>query len=90
MRNCIREMMIIKKLHETYGDKVEFISIMLDFEPTQLYHFVNAHPEFTWKFVHLTTTFHLSTPIKFINFTLGMFIDNKGQILSYPTPEATS
>jgi len=88
--DCIREMMIIKKLHETYGDKVEFISIMLDFEPTQLYHFVNAHPEFTWKFVHFNNDFSFIDAYKIYNLPLGMFIDNKGQILSYPTPEATS
>lgn len=88
--DCIREMMIIKKLHEIYSDKVEFISIMLDFEPTQLYHFVNAHPEFTWKFAHFNNDFSFIDAYKIYNLPLGMFIDDKGHIISYPTPEATN
>lgn len=85
-QECIREMLIIKNLFETYSDKVEFISVMLDFEPTQLYHFVNTYPEFQWKFAHFNNDFSFIENYKLFGLPLGMLINNTGHIVSYPTP----
>ncbi|MBP7101722.1 MAG: redoxin domain-containing protein [Bacteroidales bacterium] len=86
---CIREMLIIKNLFETYNGKVQFISVMLDFEPTQLYHFVNAYPDFKWKFVHFNNDFSFIENYKLYALPLGMLIDSIGQIISYPSPTST-
>ncbi|MDD3281701.1 MAG: redoxin domain-containing protein [Bacteroidales bacterium] len=86
---CIREMLIIKNLFETYNEKVQFISVMLDFEPTQLYHFVNAYPDFKWKFVHFNNDFSFIENYRLYALPLGMLIDSAGQIISYPSPAFT-
>jgi len=86
--DCIREMLIIKNLFEEFNEKVEFISVMLDFEPTLLYHFVNTYPDFKWKFVHFNNDFSFIENYKLFALPLGMLIDNYGQIISYPTPSS--
>jgi thiol-disulfide isomerase/thioredoxin len=88
-QECIREMLIIKKLYEMYGDYVEFFSVMLDVEPSKLYHFVSAYPEFKWNFVHFNKDFTFIDAYKIYSLPLGMFLNEKSYIISYPTPIAT-
>lgn len=86
-QECIREMLIIKKLHETYSQKVVFISVLLDFETTRLYHFVNSHPEFKWKFAHFDNDFSFIDNYRVYALPLAIIFDKKGNILSYPAPD---
>ncbi len=86
---CVREMLIIKDLYENYKQDIEIISIMLDFETTRLYHFVNAHPEFKWKFLHFNSDFSFIETYKLFSLPLGMIIDPEGYIVAYPTPPTT-
>lgn len=83
---CIREMLIINNLYNNYHQKVEFISVMLDFETTKLYHFVNTYPNFKWKFTHFNNDFTFIENYKTYSLPLGMLIDPNGYIISYPTP----
>lgn len=88
-QDCIREMLILKYLHETYGDRVEFLSVMLDFEPVHLYHFVNNHSEFNWQFVHFGNNFDFIDAYKPYSLPLGMLVDPSGKIVVYPAPFAS-
>ena len=55
--DCIREMMIIKELRAKYGDKIEFVSLSLDFTVSRLLQFKEKYPQFDWKFVHFSNQF---------------------------------
>lgn len=55
--DCIREMMIIKELKAKYGDKIEFVSLSLDFSVSKLLQFKEKYPQFDWKFVHFNNQF---------------------------------
>ncbi len=85
-QECIREMLIIKDLYETYHQKVEFISILLDFETTRLYHFVNSHPEFKWTFAHFNNDFSFINNYKIYALPLAIIINKEGNIESFPAP----
>ena len=55
--DCLREMMIIKELKAKYGDKIEFVSISLDFMVSPLLQFKEKYPQFDWHFVHFNNQF---------------------------------
>ena len=55
--DCLREMMILKELKAKYGDKIEFVSLSLDFTMSRLLQFKEKYPQFDWKFVHFNNQF---------------------------------
>ena len=55
--DCIREMMIIKELKAKYGDKIEFVSLSLDFTVSKLLQFKEKYPQFDWRFVHFNNEY---------------------------------
>ena len=87
--DCVREMLVLKHLHALYGDKVQFLSVMLDYEPVKLYHFVKAHPDFDWQFAHFNGQFDFIGRYKPYALPLGMLVDPQGQVIAYPAPDAS-
>jgi thiol-disulfide isomerase/thioredoxin len=81
---CIREMLVLEKLHEKYKDSLQIVSIMVDFEQTKLYHFVNSHKEFKWTFLHFGGNYSFIDAYKVYGLPLGIIIDSQGKIVSYP------
>ena len=55
--DCIREMMILKELKNKYGDKIEFVSLSLDFNFGHFIQFLEQCPQFDWHFVHFNNQF---------------------------------
>ena len=88
-QDCIREMPILKYLHELYGDKVEFLSVMLDYEPMKLYHFVRDYPDFDWQFAHFDGQSSFLDAYKPYALPLGMLVDPQGKVAVYPAPPAS-
>ena len=82
--SCIREMMVLKTIQETYKDNIQIISIMLDFEPTKLYHFVSDYKEFDWLFLHFNANFAFLDAYRAYNLPLSVLINPEGLIVSYP------
>ena len=50
--DCIREMKLIEELKKTYDEKIEFVSISVDYDITKFEKFRLSYPEFDWIFVH--------------------------------------
>jgi thiol-disulfide isomerase/thioredoxin len=86
---CIREMLVLKSIQEKYKDSLQIVSIMLDFEPTNLYHFVSAHKEFNWMFLHFDGNYAFIDAYGVYALPLGILIDSKGKIVSYPAKSPT-
>ncbi|MDR0368074.1 MAG: redoxin family protein [Bacteroidales bacterium] len=79
---CIREMLILKSIQEEYKDTLQIVSIMLDFEPTGLYHFVTANKEFDWLFLHFDGNYDFIDAYGVYGLPLGILIDAQGKMVS--------
>ena len=88
-QDCIREMVILKYLKSQFGDKVQFLSVMLDFEPMKLYHFVRDYPDFDWQFAKTDGQYDFLEQYNLYSLPLGMLVDPEGKIIAYPAPPAS-
>ena len=82
--DCIREMIALKTLREQYKDSLQIISVMLDFEQANLYHFVKTYKEFDWQFLHFANNYSFIDAYNVSALPLGVLIDGKGRIINYP------
>ena len=87
--DCIREMIILKSINDMYKDNMQIISIMLDFEQTKLYHFVNENKEFDWLFLHFNADYSFLDAYKPYNLPLAILINPEGLIVNYPAKSPT-
>lgn len=87
--DCIREMLVLKSIQEKYKDSLQIVSIMVDFEQANLYHFVNSHKEFDWTFLHFGGNFSFIDAYKVYGLPLGLLINSQGNIVSYPAKSPT-
>ena len=88
-QDCIREMPVLAYLRDQFGGQVEFLSVMLDYEPLKLYHFLNDYPDFGWQFAHFDGQFDFIDAYKPYALPLGMLVDPQGRVVAYPAPSAT-
>jgi thiol-disulfide isomerase/thioredoxin len=87
--DCIREMLVLKLLQEKYKDSLRIVSVMVDFEQANLYHFVNTYKEFNWTFLHFGKNFSFIDAYGIYSLPLGVLINSKGNIVSYPAKSPT-
>ena len=87
--DCMREMLILKSLQEKYKDSLRIVSVMVDFEQANLYHFVNTYKEFNWTFLHFGKNFSFIDIYDVYSLPLGVLIDSQGKIVSYPAKSPT-
>lgn len=83
-QSSIREMLILKEMYAQFKDSIEIVSVMLDFESTKLYHFVNEYKDFDWTFVHCNGNFSFIDKYRTYALPMGILIDANGNIVSYP------
>lgn len=81
----IREMLILKDMYAHLKDSLEIVSVMLDFEYSKLYHFVNEYKDFDWTFVHCDGNFAMIDSYDAYSLPMGVLIDAKGKIIACPT-----
>ena len=81
---CIVEMLALKSLREKYKDSLQIVSIMLDFEQANLYHFVTTYKEFDWQFLHFANNFSFIDAYSVFALPLGILIDANGKIVNSP------
>jgi thiol-disulfide isomerase/thioredoxin len=87
--DCIREMLILKSLHEKYKDSLRIVSVMVDFEQANLYRFVSTYKEFNWTFLHFGKNYSFIDAYGIYSLPLGVLIDAQGRIVSYPAKSPT-
>ena len=80
--DCIREMLVLKSIQEKYKDSLQIVSIMLDFEQANLYHFVNTYKDFDWRFLHFDKNFSFIDAYGVYALPLGILINSQGKIVS--------
>ncbi len=84
-----QEMFVLEQMQEQFGDKLQIVSVMLDFESAKLYHYVNEHKNFTWTFLTPENSYSFSDAYQTYTLPLGVLIDPKGKIVSYPALSPT-
>lgn len=82
--DCIREMQVLKSIQNMYKDSLQIISIMLDFEPTKLYHFVTEYKEFNWLFLHFNSDYAFLDNYQIYGLPFAVLINSEGLIVNYP------
>lgn len=87
--DCIREMMVIKELKTKYGDKIEFVSISLDFTISRLLQFKEKYPQFDWRFVHFSNEFAWLDEIGVSALPDNMMLNPDGTLYRRDAPDIT-
>ena len=87
--DCIREMMILKELKAKYGDKIEFVSISLDFTVSHLLQFKEKYPQFDWHFVHFNNQFAWLDELEINSLPDNILLNPDGTIARRNAPDIT-
>lgn len=76
----LRELKVIQKLEEKYGDKIYFVSINLD-EEASLFTSIKEENNYSWPFLHYGEDFELREKYDVRTVPTYYLIDEKGQII---------
>jgi len=76
----LRELKVIQKLEEKYGDKIHFVSINLD-EDASIYKSIRAKNDYDWSFLHYGDDFELREKYDVRSVPTYYLIDEKGKII---------
>ena len=87
--DCLREMMIIKELKAKYGDKIEFVSLSLDFMVSPLLQFKEKYPQFDWKFVHFNNQFEWLDELEINSLPDNLLLTPEGTLYQRNAPDIT-
>ncbi|MEG1556465.1 MAG: TlpA disulfide reductase family protein, partial [Bacteroidales bacterium] len=87
--DCIREMLIMKDLHDKYKEDIDFVSISLDADKIKLTNFVSHYPMFDWSFLHFNNQYDWLDQLGVKTLPDYLLLDPEGKIaLRYaPSPE---
>jgi len=84
--SCNAEFIIMKKLYETYGNKIAFVSISADKEFITMANYVK-NQKYNWHHLHFNNDYDLLDAYDIKTYPVFVFIDMQGKILSYPAPK---
>lgn len=87
--DCLREMSLIKELKTKYGDKIEFVSISLDFSISTLLQFKEKYPQFDWHFVHFNDQFEWIDNLEITSLPDNILINPEGKLYQRNAPDIT-
>lgn len=84
---CIREMLILKNLHEKYKDSINFISISLDPNKTVFRKFKETYPQFDWEFWNFNQNYAFLESLNVNALPHCVLLDKNGNLLQNYAPE---
>lgn len=87
--DCLREMMIIKELKAKYGEKIEFVSLSLDFTISKLLQFKEKYSQFDWRFVHFNNEFAWLDEIRVNALPDNLLLNPDGTLYRRDAPDIT-
>lgn len=88
--DCIREMMIINELKKKYGEKIEFVSLSLDFNFGHFIQFMEQYRQFDWHFVHFNDQFAWLEQMHITTLPDNILISPDGTLAQRYAPDITS
>lgn len=85
--DCIREMMIIKELREKYKDRIEFVSISLDFDFSRFKAFVKEYKMFDWPLLHFNDQYDWLISVGVFSLPDNILLDPSGNVAQRYAPD---
>jgi len=81
---CVRDMFAIKKLIQTYGDSINFISISVDANSDNLFKFINRNNDFNWQILHFNNDFDFIEEYQVKTLPYSILLDKDGSTIANP------
>lgn len=88
--DCIREMMILKELHEKYKDSVAFVSLSIDFNFGHFIQFKEHFPQFNWTFAHFNNRYDWLDELKITALPDNLLFSPNGELARRNAPDITT
>lgn len=87
--DCIRNMLILKKMQETYRDQLEIVSLSVDFDESKFVQFVSHYGEqFPWPMVHFNGQYEWLANLEIGNLPDNLLITPDGKLGTRYAPDA--
>lgn len=83
----IKEMRIIRKLHEEYGHNIRFVSICTDEKFRDMKGFLEENPDHDWTFLFLGSHEEVEGAYEVASLPAYYFLDREGRFLQVPAPK---
>lgn len=80
---CLAEFELFDSLYQTYGEKINFLTISLDSNPEIVIQFKNDKA-YDWTFLYNGTSFNLLHDYEIKTYPVFVLIDKTGEIVEYP------
>lgn len=88
--DCIREMLILKKIQEEYKDDLEIVSLSVDFEESKFVQFISRYREmFPWQFAHFNQQYDWLAQYDIGNLPDNLLIAPDGRLAMRYAPDAS-
>ncbi len=78
--DCIREMAILQKMNEKYGEELSIVSLSLDFNRGSLLKFKDQYPQFDWIFVHFNNEYEWLEQMAISTLPDNLLINPEGKL----------
>lgn len=84
---CIRDMMIMKKLYQIYKDSIDFISVSLDNDMGTFIKFTETYSDFNWDFWNFNGNYHFLRMLEVNALPRSILLNRDGAIELYEAPD---
>ncbi len=82
-----KDMRIIHKLHQRYGEQIHFVSISTDDELKDMKQFLEQHPEYEWTFLYMGEHEEVKEAYQVASIPSYYLLDARGRFVTVPGPK---
>ncbi|MFB6257672.1 MAG: TlpA family protein disulfide reductase [Flavobacteriales bacterium] len=82
-----KHMQMIEKLHKSYGDNVQFVSISMDDKLRDMKAFLRKHPEYDWTFLFMGEHEAVKKAYEVASIPAYHLLNEKGRFVRVPAPK---
>jgi thiol-disulfide isomerase/thioredoxin len=83
----LKDLRMIEKLHEEYGDQVHFVSISTDDKLRDMTDFLEEHPDYDWTFLYSGSKEEVEERYQVASIPAYYLLDAEARFLSLPGPK---
>jgi thiol-disulfide isomerase/thioredoxin len=83
----LKDMRLIARLHERYGEHVRFVSICTDDKLRDMKRFLEEHPDYDWTFLYLGAHDEVEEAYQVASIPAYYFVNARGRFISVPAPK---
>lgn len=83
----LKDLRMIEKLHEQYGDEVRFVSISTDDELRDMIGFLEDHPDYDWTFLYAGSKEEVEEKYQVASIPAYHLLDAEARFMMLPAPK---